>query len=81
MLKEIFCPKLVVSNAILVFLDLLKATMVADIEHHPFSKSLHPPPADSFVYEIKTEDFYMDMAKVVENRFDKSEYSREDNSY
>ena len=33
---------------------------------------------DSFVYEIKTEDFYKDIAGDVEKRFDTSEYSQED---
>ena len=49
MLIEIFCQKLIVSNVILAFLDHLKpknlfaVDMVADIERHPFSKSLDPP--------------------------------------
>ena len=33
---------------------------------------------DSLVYHIKTEDFYEDMAKDVETRFDTSVYSEED---
>ena len=42
-LIEIFCEKRIVSNVILPFLDHLKPeTMVADIERHPFSKSLDP---------------------------------------
>jgi hypothetical protein len=31
---------------------------------------------DSFVYEIKTEDFYVDMKRTKE-RYDMSEYSKE----
>ena len=34
---------------------------------------------DSFVYEIETEDFYRDIAKDVEKRFDTSGYSKDDN--
>ena len=34
---------------------------------------------DSFVYEIETEDFYKNIAKDVEKRFDTSEYSKDDN--
>ena len=34
---------------------------------------------DSFVYEIETEDFYRDIAKDVDSRFDTSGYSKEDN--
>ena len=34
---------------------------------------------DSFVYEIEKEDFYRDIAKDVEKRFDKSGYSRDVN--
>ena len=34
---------------------------------------------DSFIYEIETEDFYKDMAKGVEKRFDTSGYSKDDN--
>ena len=34
---------------------------------------------DSFVYEIKTEDFYRDIAKDVEKRFDTSGYLKEEN--
>ena len=30
---------------------------------------------DSFVYEVETEDFYRDIAKGVEKRFDTSGYS------
>ena len=33
---------------------------------------------DSFVYEIKTEDFYRAIAKDVEKRFDTSEYSKDE---
>ena len=33
---------------------------------------------DSLVYHIKTEDFYEDIAKDVNARFDKSGYSKED---
>ena len=33
---------------------------------------------DSFVYHIKTEDFYKDIAGDVEKRFDTSNYSEED---
>ena len=33
---------------------------------------------DSFVYEIKTEDFYRDIARDVETRFETSGYSVED---
>ena len=33
---------------------------------------------DSFVYEIETEDFYRDIAKNVEARFDTSKYSKDD---
>ena len=33
---------------------------------------------DSFVYHIKTEDFYKDIAEDVKERFDTSEYSMED---
>ena len=32
---------------------------------------------DSFVYEIETEDFYRDIAKDLEKRFDTSGYSKE----
>ena len=35
--------------------------------------------SDSFVYEIEKEDFYRDIAKDVEKRFDKSGYSRDVN--
>ena len=34
---------------------------------------------DSFVYEIEAEDFYKNIAKDVEKRFDTSEYSKHDN--
>ena len=34
---------------------------------------------DSYVYEIGTEDFYRDIAKDVEKRFDTSGYSKDDN--
>ena len=34
---------------------------------------------DSFIYEIETEDFYRDMAKDVEKRFDLSGYSKDEN--
>ena len=34
---------------------------------------------DSFVYEIETKDFYSDIAKYVEKRFDTSGYSKDDN--
>ena len=34
---------------------------------------------DSFVYETETEDFYRDIAKDVEKRFDTSGYSKDDN--
>ena len=34
---------------------------------------------DSFVYEIETEDFYRDIAKDVEKRFDMSGYSKDEN--
>ena len=34
---------------------------------------------DSFVYEIKTEDFYRDIAKDVEKKFDTSGYSKDNN--
>ena len=34
---------------------------------------------DSFVYEIKTEDFYRDISRDVETRFDTSAYSVDDN--
>ena len=34
---------------------------------------------DSFAYEIETEDFYRDIAKDVEKRFDTSGYSKDDN--
>ena len=34
---------------------------------------------DSFVYEIETEDFYRDIAKDVETRFDTSGYSKDKN--
>ena len=33
---------------------------------------------DNFVYEIRTEDFYRDIAKGVEKRFDISGYSKDD---
>ena len=33
---------------------------------------------DSLVYHIKTEDFYEDVAKDVNARFDTSGYSKED---
>ena len=32
-----------------------------------------------FNYEIETEDFYRDIAKNVEKRFDTSGYSKDDN--
>ena len=35
--------------------------------------------SDSFVYEIETEDFYRDIAKDVEKRFDTSGYSKDEN--
>ena len=35
--------------------------------------------ADSFVYEIETEDFYKDIAKDGEKKFDTSEYSKDEN--
>ena len=35
---------------------------------------------DSFIYEIETEDFYRDMAKDVEKRFDLSGYSKDENT-
>ena len=34
---------------------------------------------DSFVYEIETEDFYRDIAKDAETKFDISGYSKDDN--
>ena len=34
---------------------------------------------DRFVYAIKTEVFYRDIAKDVEKRFDTSNYSKDDN--
>ena len=34
---------------------------------------------DSFVYEIETEDFYRDIAKDVEKKFDTSGYSKDNN--
>ena len=34
---------------------------------------------DSFVYEIKTNDFYKDIAGDVESKFDTSGYSSDDN--
>ena len=34
---------------------------------------------DSFVYEIETEDFYRDIEKDVEERFDMSRHSKDDN--
>ena len=34
---------------------------------------------DSFVYYIKTEDFYKDISDDVETRFDTSDYSKDDN--
>ena len=34
---------------------------------------------DSFIYEIKTKDFYRDIAKDVEKRLDTSGYSKDDN--
>ena len=34
---------------------------------------------DRFVYEIQTEDFYRDITKDVEKRFDTSGYSKDDN--
>ena len=34
---------------------------------------------DSFVYEIETEDFYKDIAKDVEKRFDTSGCSKDEN--
>ena len=34
---------------------------------------------DSFAYEIETEDFYRDIAKDMEKRFDTSGYSKDDN--
>ena len=34
---------------------------------------------DSFVYGIETEDFYRDIAKDVEKRFDKDGYLKDDN--
>ena len=34
---------------------------------------------DSFVYDIDTEDFYRDIAKDVEKRFDTSGYSKDEN--
>ena len=44
MLIQVFCQKRLVSNVILAFLDHLKPkTMAADIERHPFLKSLDPP--------------------------------------
>ena len=33
----------------------------------------------SFVYETETEDFYRDIVKDVEKRFDTSGYSKDDN--
>ena len=33
---------------------------------------------DSFVYKIETENFYKDIAKDVEKRFDASGYSKDD---
>ena len=35
--------------------------------------------SDCFVYELETEDFYRDIAKDVEKRFDTSGYSKDDN--
>ena len=34
---------------------------------------------NSFVYEIETEDFYRNIAKDVEERFDMSRHSKDDN--
>ena len=33
---------------------------------------------DSFVYEIESEDFYRNIAKDVEKRFDVNQYSKDD---
>ena len=33
---------------------------------------------DSFVYEIETEDFYRDISKGIEKRFDTSGYSKDE---
>ena len=35
--------------------------------------------SDCFVYELETEDFYRDIAKDVEKRFDTSGYSKDEN--
>ena len=35
--------------------------------------------SDCFVCELETEDFYRDIAKDVEKRFDTSGYSKDDN--
>ena len=34
---------------------------------------------NSFVYEVKTEDFYRDIAKDIKKRFDTSRYSKDGN--
>ena len=45
------------------------------------SKVLYYMDTDSFVYETETEDFYRDIAKDVERRFDTSGYSKDTHRY
>ena len=57
--------------------------------HHDFHYDMRPKygskvnlcymDTDGFFYEIETEDFYRDIAKDVEKRFDTSGYSKDDN--
>ena len=65
-------------------LDLSK-TLMYDF-HYDFMRPKYSSKAkmcymdtDSFVYEIEMEDFYRDIAKDVEKRFDTSGYSKDDN--
>ena len=50
------------------------------MEARPYSKfKLCYMDTDSFVCEIETEDYYRDIAKDVEKRFDTSGYSKDEN--
>ena len=65
-------------------LDLSKTLMYEfhydNMKPKPGSKvELYYMDTDSFVCKIETEDFYKDIAKDVEKRFDTSRYSKDDN--
>ena len=57
----------------------LSKTLVYEFHYDYMRPKLYYMDTDSFVYEIETKDFYRDIAKDVEKRFDTSGYSKDDN--